>query len=78
MEVNGANNLVEIKREIKYANIKIKDIIRSMQQEDIITTINFLGDDDGIEDIGLEETAIEFSEYARFTSLYVNQLYCCN
>ena len=49
-EANGSNDLVECKLGIKYQNIKMEDVIRSMQKQDDIDIIDLLGNEEELEE----------------------------
>ena len=61
LEANGANDLVESKRGLKNKKIKIEDVIKKMQKQNNIETVDLLEDsiiidenDDQINDNGME------------------------
>lgn len=63
IEANGANIVVEGKRSINHANIKIEDVIRSMQNQDGILVVEWLGGNEGVGQNWLEVALIQASEY---------------
>ena len=50
IEANCGNDLMESKRGVKHRNIKIEDVIRTMQKDDGNEVIDLLGDDLVVED----------------------------
>ena len=61
LEANGANDLVKNKRGVKHQKIQMEKVIKKMQQQNDIETVDLLEDDiivdendDQINDIGME------------------------
>ena len=61
-ESNGSNDLVESKRGKQHQSIKMEDVIKSMQKQDEITTIDLLGDEEELEENLLADGIILTSE----------------